>query len=377
LKKKSKILILASLSSSIINFRGHLLREMVSRGHSVIAVAPADGQSCDVAQKLWEMGVVFETIPLDRGGMNPWHDFQSYHALVSLFRRHKPEVVFAYTAKPVIYGGLAVRKVGAIRFYPMITGLGYAFTQGSGFKRRALRALVQKLYRRSLSSASVTIFQNPDDERLFRMLNIQPKNVTSLRVNGSGVSLTDFLHWSLPEEPIFLMLARLAADKGVREYVDAARLVKRKYPNSVFRLAGGLDSNPSSISEAELQTWVSDGIIEYLGNVTSVHAALANCRFYTLPSYREGTPRSTLEALATGRPVITTDVPGCRETVVHGKNGFLVPPNDPEALAEAMTKMIEMQPADIQKMADASVNLARKKFDVHKVNADILRIMDL
>lgn len=376
-KTPKTILIIASFAPSLLNFRGSLLREMVARGHTVIAAAPLDVSGQEIGNKLFEMGVRFEAVAVARGGLNPWQDLHSYRAFVKLLRTHRPDLVCGYTAKPVIYGGLAVRKVGRIRFFPMITGVGYAFTQGGGLRRKVVRVLAQKLYRRALLGSNAVIFQNPDDEALFRLLKLKPQGTPSICVRGSGVDLASFPPRPMADAPVFLMLARLVADKGVREYVAAAKAVKRQYPNAIFRLAGALDLNPSSIKAAELQKWVAEDVIEYLGNLRSVHTALAECRFYVLPSYREGTPRSVLEALATGRPVITTDAPGCRETVVHGKNGFLVPPKDQGALAKAMVQMIEMQPADLQKMANASVNLARQKFDVHKVNADILRAMDL
>jgi glycosyltransferase involved in cell wall biosynthesis len=376
-EQRQRVFILAGLAGSLLNFRGPLLREMVARGHTVITAAPADDHTDEVVEALSKMGVRFVAVPMARGGLNPWQDLQSYRALVKSFRAFQPDVVFAYTAKPVIYGGMAARKVGGIRFYPMITGLGYAFTEGGGVKRKAVRALVQRLYRRGLAAANAVISQNPDDQGLFRALKLLPPNTSSVRVHGSGVDLAAFPPMPLPNSLVFLMLARLVADKGVCEYVAAAKQVKQSYPNAIFRLAGGLDPNPSSIKAAELQAWVDEGVIEYLGAVRPVQTALAACRFYVLPSYREGTPRSVLEALATGRPVITTDAPGCRETVVCGENGILVEPRNSDALAAAMIKLIEMPAPDIQRMADASLALARDKYDVHKVNAEILSVMGL
>jgi len=376
-EQPERVFVLAGLASSLLNFRGNLLREVVARGYAVIAAAPADEHFYEVRKALSEMGVRFEAVPMVRGGLNPWQDLQSYRALVRLFRALQPNVVFAYTAKPVIYSGMAVRKLDGVRFYPMITGLGYAFTEDGGLKRKAVRAIVQRLYRRGLAAANAVIFQNPDDQSLFRKLKLQPQGTPSVRVHGSGVDLAAFPPIPMPDAPVFLMLARLVADKGVREYVAAARLVKQRYPNAVFRLAGGLDPNPASIKAVELQAWVEEGMIEYLGSLRRAQTALTECRFYVLPSYREGTPRSVLEALATGRPVITTDAPGCRETVVHGENGILVEPRNADALAAAMIKLLEMPAADIQRMADASLALARDKYDVHKVNAEILSVMGL
>ena len=180
----------------------------------------------------------------------------------------------------------------------------------------------------------------------------------------------------LPQQPRFLLIARLLADKGIREYVAAARTLKKRYPQAQFRIAGYTDSNPLSISATELEVWESKGIVEYLGSLDDVRPALADTQVYVLPSYREGTPRTVLEAMATGRPIITTDSPGCRETVVEGENGFLVPIKDAEALAAAMERFI-IEPGLGARMGSASLQLARDKYDVHKVNAAIMRGMGL
>jgi glycosyltransferase involved in cell wall biosynthesis len=373
-----KVSVLAGLSRSLLNFRGPLLRALRDRGHEVIAAAPEDDGSEAVREVLAAQGIRFEAVPLARGGLNPVQDFGSLRALQAQLRRHCPDVLFAYTAKPVIYGGLAARRVGGVRFFPMITGLGYAFTEGGGAKRRVVRAVVEALYRRALAGADAVIFQNPDDERLFRDLGLVPERVPSVRVYGSGVDLEAFAPSPLPTTPVFLMLARLVADKGVREYVEAARIVKQRFPDAVFQLAGGLDPNPAGVKAAEVQAWTEAGIVDYLGPVHPVQPLLAACRFYVLPSYyREGTPRSVLEALATGRPIITTDAPGCRETVVHGENGLLVPPRNGPALAEAMIQLLEAPAAEVERMAQASLALARDKYDVHKVNAQLLEVMGL
>ena len=196
-------------------------------------------------------------------------------------------------------------------------------------------------------------------------------------VHGSGIDLNHY-PFSIPSKrPIFLMLARLLIDKGVREYAEAARIVKNKYPNAVFKLAGRLDSNPSSISTDELNIWINNGFIEYLGEISSVQESLADCRFYVLPSYREGTPRSILEALATGRPVITTDSPGCRETVIHGINGLLVSPKNSKSLANAMVQLLEEKDDKILSMGKESFILSKNKYAVEKINKSIADIMNL
>ena len=368
-----KILVLAGLSQSLLNFRGPLLRALRDRGHVVLTAAPPDEGFEAVSETLSAQGIRSYPIKLARGGLNPFRDFGSFLALRALFSHHRPDLLLAYTAKPVIYGGLAVRSIGRIHFFPLITGLGYAFTEGRGAKRRLVRAVVEALYRLALVGSEAVIFQNVDDERLFRDSRLLPERVPSVIVNGSGVDLVAFPPAPLPSEPRFLMLARLLADKGVREYVEAASIVKCRYPEVVFQLAGGLDPNPTGVTASEVQNWSEARIIEYLGEVRHVQPLLASSRFCVLPSYyREGTPRSVLEALATGRPVITTDVPGCRETVVHEKNGLLVPPRDAHALAEAMIRLLEASEAEIHRMASASLALARERFEVSKVNAQII-----
>ena len=181
----------------------------------------------------------------------------------------------------------------------------------------------------------------------------------------------------IPKKPIFLMVSRLLIDKGVREYVDAASLVKIKYPNAIFQLAGRMDTNPASINPDELNFWIKKNFIQYLGEISTVYKSISECRFFVLPSYREGTPRSVLEAMATGRPIITTDVPGCRETVIQGKNGLLVPPKNSRSLANAMIKLLKSSEDKIQSMGRESFILTRDKYDVEKVNKDIVDIIKL
>jgi glycosyltransferase involved in cell wall biosynthesis len=380
-----RILLVASYGPSLINFRGPLLATLVSKGHCVCVAAPLSLEATDLNHRLAAMGVRYLPIRLARGGLNPFGDIGTLKSLYCLLGQIQPDLVFAYTIKPVIYVGLAIRmhlllhRGLAIRFLPLITGLGYAFTVGGGGgkARWLLRFLLQLLYFAALRSADVLVFQNPDDQSAFHAMGLVPPTAKTLRVWGSGVDLDAFTPHELPHAPIFLMLSRLLIDKGVREYVEAARIVRIKYPLAVFRLAGMLDSNPTAIRQSELQNWIAGGDVEYLGHLSSVQMALQECRIYVLPSYREGTPRSVLEAMATRRPIITTDVPGCRETVVHDFNGFLVPPRDPQALAEAMYKMIEQPEVVTQTMAQASLDLARERFDVHKVNNQLLEVIDV
>ena len=368
-----RVLVAGGISRSLINFRGPLLDRLRERGHEVLAAAPEDDNAAAVRKELGEKGIELHTVPMARGGMNPLADMATLRALQKLMREHRPTAVIAYTAKPVIYAGMAARSVGGIRFFPMITGLGYAFTEGGGLRRRVLQRVVRRLYQRGLAGADTVIFQNPDDQGLFQELGLVPDGGRSVRVYGSGVDTERFTRQPLPDTPVFLMLARLLGDKGVREYAEAARRVRAEFPQARFLLAGSMDPNPAAIGRNELERWMEEGSIEYLGALDDVQAALQDCRFYVLPSYyREGTPRSILEAMATGRPIITTDAPGCRETVEHGLNGLLVVPRDAGSLADAMREMLQMPDEAVARMGDESVRLVQERFDVRRVNESIL-----
>jgi len=372
------ILIISNELFSLINFRGSLIKHLIDTGHKVTTLAPKDKYSNhETIRKLERIGVTIMSYSLSRTGLNPFKDYLSYKSIKYVITKCNPDVVIAYTAKPVIYAGMVMKYFPKISFFPIITGLGYGFTEADGIKRKVIRRVMIVLYRAGLKNANSIIFQNLDDEKLFIKLKIIPKNLSSHVVHGSGVDLNLYPFSPLPKKPIFLMLARLLIDKGVREYAEAASLVKAKFPKAVFQLAGRLDSNPSSISSSELNFWIKKEIIQYLGEISSVQKSIANCRIYVLPSYREGTPRSVLEAMASGRPIITTDVPGCRETVTHGKNGLLVPPKNSKSLANAMMQLLEENEDKIQSMGRESFILTKDKYNVENVNKNIINIINL
>ena len=371
------ILIISSHAASLINFRLPLIKELISKGN-VVSVATTKYKFLkNLQNKLIDLGVNIYTFSLSRSGLNFIQDYKSFQEIRKIIKNCKPDIIISYTAKPVIYTGIILKSFSKITYYPLITGLGYAFTEGNTFKRKILKYLMIKLYKEGLKSAAKVIFQNKDDESLFYKLKIIKKNNSTRVVNGTGVDLNAYPFSVLPSKPIFLMISRLLVDKGVREYVEAAKIVKSRIPNTIFQLAGYLDENPSGISLKELQSWVKQGNIQYLGEIESVQFILKSCRYYVLPSYREGTPRSTLEALSTGRPIITTDVPGCRETVIHKKNGLLVPPKNSEALAKAMIALLEEKDDKIKAMAKESYLIAKEKFQIEKVNKSILNIIGL
>jgi glycosyltransferase involved in cell wall biosynthesis len=372
------ILIITSELFSLINFRSSLIKYLINSGHTVTALAPSEkNNNKEKIRKLESLGVVFKNYPLSRAGLNPFVDYLSYKSISRIISQTKPDIVIAYQAKPVIYAGIAMRNFPKISYYPLITGLGYGFTEGNEFKRKFIRQLLIVLYRVGLKKAQGVIFQNSDDKDLFYKLKIISKNNSSHIIHGSGVDLNLFPFSTPPKKPIFLMLARLLIDKGVREYAEAARIVKSQFPEAIFQLAGRLDSNPSSISRNELDFWIKKEFIQYLGEIFSVQKSISSCRFYVLPSYREGTPRSVLEAMATGRPIITTDVPGCRETVIDGKNGLLVYSKNSKSLANAMIQLLRETDDKIQRMGKESFILTKDKYDVDKVNKEIVDIMNL
>lgn len=373
-----KFLLIAGFADSLIAFRKPLIVALLDNGVEVHVAAPELSANQEVMTELTVLGVVAHDIPMKRAGMNPLADLRALLALWQLMRQLKPQFVLGYTIKPVIYGTLAAWLARVPKRFALITGLGFAFMGEEDGQRSKVRALVQGLYRTALKRSHVVFFQNPDDEALFRQLNILAPTVTSCVVNGSGVDVVQFevAPLSIESAPRFLLIARLLGDKGVREYVQAAQQVKQRYPEAQFDLVGWIDANPNTITQPELDSWIAAGTINFLGRLTDVRPAIRDCSVYVLPSYREGTPRTVLEAMAMGRAVITTDAPGCRETVVDGDNGFLVPIKDAYALAQAMLRFIE-QPELMAQMGHRSRVIAEEKYDVHKVNAQMLKGMGL
>lgn len=371
----SRVLVIGGLPSSLVNFRGCLLKSMRDRGHEVIACASGDDD--DVADWLHEIGIAYVSLPLKRTSLSPLGDLRLLNRLLALIREKRPDVVLAYTVKPVVFGMLAARLSGVRRRYALITGLGYAFIVDGSVKQRLISNLVIRLYRVALVGARTVFFQNNDDLALFRQQGILCDETRTLRTMGSGVDLKWFAPTKLPIKPIvFLLIARLLADKGIREYVEAARTIRRSHPDARFALLGSFDQNPSAISRAEIKRWIEQGVVEYWGEAKDVRPFLSRCSVYVLPSYREGMPRSVLEAMAMGRPVITTDVAGCRDTVVENLNGFLVQARDDRALAEAMRKCLALD-ASLNKMGSASRALAEQYFGVDSVNQILLNEMGL
>lgn len=370
-----RLAFISSQAFSINNFRGSLVREMVSRGITVYAFAP---DYDDTSRKaVLSLGAVPVDFSLSRTGMNPVRDVFDLFRLSIQLRRLKLDITFAYFIKPVIYGTLAARVACVPKRVAMIEGAGYVFTESEkpSLRRRLLRTAVTWLYRCGLSQVHCVFLLNPDDKKLFVDEGMVSAEKVQL-LNGIGLDLDYYRAVSPVLQPLcFIFIARLLREKGVYDFVDAARRVKALHPEVRFLLLGSIDLNPSSILESEVRAWVSEGVVEWPGHVSDVRSWIAKASVFVLPSYyREGLPRSTQEAMAMGRPVITTDLPGCRETVEEAVNGFMVPARDPEALARAMLFFVE-QPTCIEPMGAASRRMAEEKFDEHRINAQLLETL--
>lgn len=372
-----RVLIVGSLPSSLINFRGKLIRSLLERNLDVHVAAPGLSKDDKVVSWLRREGAVCHDIELSRTGLSVRADLTTLFGLFKLCRSIKPDVFLGYTIKPVIWGLLAARLALVPYRVALITGLGYAFTGKAKGKRAVIQRIARQLYAIALRQANLIFFQNPDDPNDMASQGILPAHVSIRVLNGSGVDLAQFMPVSFTEgPPQFLLIARLLGDKGVREYAQAAELLAPKWPGVGFHIVGGLDPNPDGLDLWEIEEWVRVGNITWHGALDDVRPALAAAHVYVLPSYREGTPRTVLEAMATGRAIITTDAPGCRETVEEGVNGFLVPVRDSASLAAAMEKfIIELELID--RMGKNSRRIVTEKYDVDKVNAVMIDAMGL
>ena len=366
------IMVLSAHTSSLFWFRMNMMQAFSERGHTVYAVGSEPEE--EWAQKFSEKGIIYRQISVSRNGTNPLDDLKTYRSILELFKQIKPDKVFAYQAKAIVYGALAAHSCKITEFYPLIAGLGSIF-RGTGTKAQILRSILTVQYKLAFKHSKAVIFQNEDDRSEMVSHGIVAKEKTRI-INGSGVDLTRFTQAPVPEEARFIFVGRLIKDKGVREYLDACRILKKTHPQAECMLIGPFDSNPSAIKPEELEEYTKDGTVIYLGEQEDVRPYLRQASVFVLPSYHEGTPKSVLEAMATGRAVITTDVPGCRETVTDGVNGLLVGPKSAEAVAEAMRRLADGKDL-CRNFGSAGRKIAVEKYDVNKVNATIMDIMSI
>jgi len=365
-----KIIMVSPKNRTVYNFRGDLIREMVALGNEVIVTGP----NKDNLEKIEALGVRFVEIPIDKNSTNPVDDLKYQKRLLRLFKKERPDLVFGYTSKPVVYGSFAAKLAGVPHIASMITGAGYTFTSHQK-KARAIKSVLSVLYKIAFHCSDVVIFQNKDDLNEFVNLKLVKKEKCRL-ANGSGVNTEKFRKLPFPQDVTFFMLSRVMYSKGIREYLEAASIVKKARPQAKFMLLGACENIQDSISYDEIKKYVDSGILEYFGETEDVLPYYGKCSVYVLPSYREGVPRTVLEAMSTARPIITTDAPGCRETVIDGKTGFLVPTEDSKALAEKMIWFVDNSDK-IEPMGLASREYCLERFEVSKVNESMLEYLNI
>lgn len=364
-----KFVLISPKNRTVYNFRGDLIKEIINNGYEVVVTGP---DQTDV-DKIEALGARFVEIQMNKTGTSVISDLKYCKALTNLLKREKPDVTLGYTVKPVIYGAIAAKRAKVKNINSLVTGGGYTFTSTS-LKARVLGMIVRTLYKIGFRKADHVIFQNPDDLEEFVSRKLVKREKCSF-VNGSGVNIKHFEPTPLPETTSFFMLSRLLKSKGVCEYLEAARITKEKHPEVRFYILGKYETEMQDAVDREyVEKFIADGIVERFEETSDVRPYYSRCSVFVLPSYREGTPRTVLEAMAMGRPIITTDAPGCRGTVQDGVNGFLVPVKDADAVAEKMVWFIE-HPEKIAEMGDASIAYVKDRFDVSKVNEAMIHIM--
>lgn len=366
-----KLLINSGRAIPVFKKREKLLAEMRAENVELYLC----GFEENAADECKKRGVHFIEVPISRAGLNPFADMSVCFKYYKEIKKAQVDAVHSYTAKPNIYTSIAARLAGVKYIYPTINGLGYAFTEGQGAKNALIRIIMCALYKIGFAGATKIFFQNSDDAAELVQRGIVKKEQCVV-IAGSGIDLQEYPYSDCPKEPVFFLASRLLITKGLRTYFAAAKTVKEVHPDARFVLAGDFDPNPDGISKEELERYINDGVIEYLGLVSDMKTALKNCTTFVLPSYyREGVPHAILEAMSTGRAIITTNAPGCKETV-NGKNGFLIEPRNSDQLAEKMIWMIE-HPEEVKRMGIESRRYAEEKFDVNKVNEVMLKTMEI
>ena len=381
MKHNKKVIIIGTVASSILSFRANLISALLEQQHSVYAFVSEYSQ--DELDDIATLGATPITYESNRGGTNPLADAKATYELFKKIKEITPDLVFSYFSKPVIFGTLAAKLAKVPRVIGMLEGLGYAFTEqpeGLSKKAKLIKRIQILLYKIALPQLDKIIFLNSDDPKdLLESHNIKVKQVDIL--GGIGLDLNEYNYQPIEdttELPInFLFIGRMLREKGIHDFILAARIVKQSHPDVQFTVLGAIDSsNPGALQQSELDRLVSLNIINYPGQVDDVQKWIEDSHVFVLPSYREGVPRSTQEAMAIGRAVITTDVPGCRETVIDGVNGFLIEKWNPQALAEKMIYFIE-HPEEMKKMGYESYKIAQDKFDAHKVNKRLINMLGL
>lgn len=362
-----KIIVIHNTTKYLYLHYQSLIEELIAGGAHILILAPID----DAGRKLVELGAKCLNIRISRYGMNPFSEIRTLLGIYNKLVDEQPDIVFNFSIKPVIYGSIAASLSGCPRIYSMMTGLGHLFMEGS-MKYGLLRVAIKYFYKFALRGNNRVFFQNPEDMALFvRNRLIEEKQ--GMTLNGTGIDLEKFKpDETRPMNGTFILVSRLLWSKGIQEYVEAARDLKKRHPQSDFQILGSFDDNPSSVDLEDIDSWQKEDAITYLGETTDVRPYVKKASVFVLPTkYREGLPRSILEAMALGKPIVATDVPGCREAVVEGKNGFLVQVGSAKSLGTALERFLK-DPTLITQMGHASRQIAEAKYSVNDVNDRIL-----
>ena len=371
-----KVLIFSNRASNLIGFRYKLLKSLVASGIDVYAVAPADIRN--IFEKMSEIGVKYEPLDYSKSSINPFKELGVIFAIMSIIKREVPDVMFSFMTKPVIYGSIAAKLCGVKHIQSMIEGLGYMFI-GRTIKQRILKYIALVLYWIALKCTNRVYFLNNDDKQYFEKYLVSPKKTK--RIFGIGIDLEKFFPVEHSKGNLmFLFVGRLLVDKGIKEFIEAAKIVSAKYSQARFVIVGGADENPASLSSEEIAEYAKTTAIKFVGIQADVRPYLMECSALVLPSYREGMPVSPMEAMASSRAVILTDVPGCRELIIRkfpsdildngvleGRNGYMVEKGNSQAIAKAMIDLIE-NPCKIEAMGREGRKFAEQFLDCNKIN---------
>lgn len=371
-----KVLIFSNRASNLIGFRYELLKSLVKSGIEVCTVAPPDIES--ISEKMSEIGVRYIPLDYSKSSINPFKELGVIFAIMSIIKREVPDVMFSFMTKPVIYGSIAAKLCGVKHIQSMIEGLGYMFI-GRTIKQRILKYIALVLYWIALKCTNRVYFLNNDDKQCFEKYLVSPKKTK--RIFGIGIDLEKFFPVEHSKGNLmFLFVGRLLVDKGIKEFIEAAKIVSAKYSQARFVIVGGADENPASLSSEEIAEYAKTTAIKFVGIQADVRPYLMECSALVLPSYREGMPVSPMEAMASSRAVILTDVPGCRELIIRkspsdtldngvfeGRNGYMVEKGNSQAIAKAMIDLIE-NPCKIEAMGREGRKFAEQFLDCNKIN---------
>ncbi|XAM01290.1 glycosyltransferase family 4 protein [Phycisphaeraceae bacterium D3-23] len=378
-----RIFVIGSFAKGYSGFRGPILAQLNDAGCDVHLVCSEHDQ--DDLDFFASIGVTYHAAPLQRTGLNPFNDFKYAKYLTALFREHKPDIVFCYAQKPVVFGVPAAHKAGVKNINALMPGLGYLFSEGTGLKKKIAKAVAVRLHKRAKGLIQNLFFVNPNDHADFKAAGLIGKQADVTILPGEGKDLSHFAVCPMPTDrpPGFNLITRLLADKGVPDFVEAAKIVKKAHPEAVFDLIGPYDDNPRAVQPDEVAGWVDEGLIAFHGVTTDVRPYIENTTATVLPTtYREGLPNILLEGMAIGRPIVTYENAGASQAIespeeiepglARGTNGFLIAPKRVDLLAKALLMLID-EPGLAESMGKAGRAFAEERFDVSKINSQIMK----